>query len=270
MKKDSKLHVLPPEPQPSWSNTLEEHPFIQWASENGKMLLYGLLALFLFLIFFYRLIGGGSSANQADFVNAERDYLTFASSKEEPASQTSSLESLNKILSAHPELHPKYDGLIAETLLVRGKAKDAQSYAMAAINRTEDENQPFYTQYAQNTLTIANERYEEALKAATTMKQEMEQKGLELQSNPEKIPFGTLLYALNLLRIGMLQQQLNLKTEELATWQEWKTIVNKSREGSTPLYLDGQLFLTLDRLLAEGNASFSTYIQTREKLLKKV
>lgn len=269
MKKNSKLEMLTTETPPTWSDTLEEHPLIHWLTANGKTLLYILLGLILFVILAYRFMLSSPSASEAEFIQAEKNFLIFANPEtKDSVAQTDSLKALNSTLSAHPELHAKYDGLIAETLLTRGDLSKAQEYALPAIKRTSKENDPFYTVYAKNTLLVEEQKYPEALEASRTLKEQMIKQGEDLESTPEKIPYGTLLYALNLLRIGMLQQQLQLKTDELVTWEEWKDLTRKSRNGTLPTYLDGQIFLSFDRLLAEGDATFTDYIDTREKLLK--
>ncbi len=268
MKKTQKHDVLPPEDQNSWSNALEEHPLIHWLTDNGKVLLYILAGLILFLILIFRFALSKDVASEADFIHAEKEYRLFSAPVKEGEDltlQTSALKNLNKILTAHPELHPKYDGPIAEILLIRGESALAMDYAKPAIDRTKSENEPFYTGYAQTTLKIANGNYGQALKDAMAMKEQMIKEGEELKETPEKLPFSTLLYSLNLLRIGMLQQQLALRTDELKTWQEWKDLLKKSREGSLPAYLNGPLFMSFDNLLSEGNTSFTDYIEAREK-----
>lgn len=268
MKKNPKLEVLPPTNHPSWMETLEEQPLVQWAVANGKTLLYILVGLILLSILFFRLIMSSSSASKADFINAEREYVIFAApaqTESDPTLQMNALKSLSNTMDAHPELHAKYDGRIAETLLIRGQNVQAINYATSAIKRTSQENAPFYTAYAQTTVTIANNQYEQALNESNLLKDQMQKQGQELQMTPEKMEFSTLLYALNLLRIGMLQQKLALSADEGKTWQEWKGLVSKSQTGALPRYLDGQLFLLFDRLLSEGDASFANYIDFRMK-----
>lgn len=271
MKKTQKLESLPPTERYSWADALEEHPLIQWMVANGKVLLYALVGLILLTILILRFIMGGNAASEADFIQAEKEYLLIISPPkdgDDPSAQANALNNLNQIMAAHPELYAKYDGPLAEILLIQGENAQASDYALRAIQRTAQENDPFYTGFAGTTLVIADGKYEEALKEANLLKSQMIQQGVDLQNTPEKMQFTTLLYSLNLLRIGMLQQQLALNTEELATWQEWKGLIEKSREGSQPYYLDGPLFISFDNLLKEGNSTFANYIEAREKILK--
>lgn len=272
MKKNSKLEVLPSDDQNSWSSRLEDHAFPQWIASNGKGLLYILLGLILMIMIGYKLMNNFSNISEADFTNAEKSYLQFENSIKEGNDalvRSTALDKLTDIIAAHPELHAKYDGLIAENLLISGEYAKANDFASLAIHRTDDENNPFYSSYAKTTLIIANKQYDQALKDTLALKEQMDTDGQAHISNPEKASFGTLLYALNLLRIGMLQQQLALKDQELKTWQEWKQLLRKSQDQTLPKYLDGQLFIGFDSLLSEGGASFANYIESRLNYLKK-
>ncbi len=271
VKKTQKLEMLPSnEPQPSWSDSLEENPLIQWIIANGKILLYILFGLILLGILISRFMIGSPATNEADFINAEKEYLLFktpTNEESDPQIQASALKNFEKILAAHPELHAKYDGSLAEILLIRGEPTQASDFATSAMQRTAKENDPFYTPFAQTTLAIANGQYEQALNQSKTLKEQMIKVGQELQDTPEKIPFSTLLYSLNLLRIGMLEQQLARHEDERNTWQEWRDLSRRSQEGGLPKYLDGPLFSSFENLLSEGNVTFINYIETREKVL---
>lgn len=270
MKKTQKLDMLPPGEPSSWLDSLEENPFIHWVVDHGKSLLYLFVGLIFLTILIFRFFQSGQVSSETDFINGEKEFQLFAAPLEgnDPAIQANALKNLEKILSVHPELHAKYDGSIAEILLTREENSKAIEFATPAIKRTSEENDPFYSGYAKASLLIADNKYDEALKAAKSLKDQMTQQGEEYQDTPEKFQFGTLLYALNLLRIGMLQQKLALHQEELKSWQEWKNLLHKSREGSQPKYIDGQMFITLESLLSEGEVSFTNYIEAREKILK--
>ncbi|BBI17429.1 hypothetical protein [Neochlamydia sp. S13] len=271
MKKNLNRPSLSSDTPLSWSDALLAHPFTQWASDNGKILLYSFLGLIILVFILFQFIWRHHAVSEADFVRAEKEFSLFTSSKDisDPAAEVEALKNLHAIMAAHPELYPKYEGLIAETLLLRGKNEEASLYATSAIKRTAYENDPFYTSYAQATLLLANEKYEEGLKAALNLRNRMLEQAQAFKDTPEKLQYGTFLYALNLLRIAMLQQQLSLFTDELATWKEWEELTLKSHEGTLPFYLKGQLFLSFNNLLSEGKASLADYIEARKKLITK-
>ena len=64
-----------------------------------------------------------------------------------------------------------------------------------------------------------------------------------------------LLFASNLLRVGVLQGQLGLKADESATWQEWKEYANN------PLYSIG--FERVVNIFRDGKVSLNEYIESR-------
>ncbi|MBS4167155.1 Uncharacterized protein NEOC65_002261 [Neochlamydia sp. AcF65] len=271
MKKNLKRELLSSDTSLSWSDALLAHPLTQWTLGNGKILLYSFLGLIILGFILFQFIWRHHAASEADFIRAEKKFSLFISSQEssDPAAEVEALRNLHAIMAAHPELYPKYEGLIAETLLLRGKNEEASLYATSAIKRTAYENDPFYTSYAQTTLLLAREEYEEGLKAALHLRNSMLEQGEAFKDKPEKLQYGTFLYAFNLLRIAMLQQQLSLFPDELATWKEWEELTIKSREGTLPFYLKDQLFLSFNNLLSEGKASLADYIEARKKLITK-
>lgn len=267
MKKNPKLQVLP-ETDSNWSDQIADHPLILWIANNGKILLYSLLGLVLLTTLGYRLLSSGKAASEANYIQADKDYIEFANPQTVPEKKEQAYERLINTISYYPDLHAKYDGLLAQALLIQNQPEKALLYANSALKRTSEANDPFYSSYASATILVAENKKEEALKKAQTLKEQMIAQGTERSNNPEQIQFGTLLYAMNLLRIGMLQQDLSLNNEELATWQEWKELARKSQESSLPPYLDGNLFLSFEQVLGEGQSTFANYIDARENALK--
>ncbi len=230
------------------ADILGENPWIQWISENGRNLL--ILFLILISLFFvvFQISSNRTTKSELNFINAENDYQRFIA-ETNPAKAQEILTKLNSILTAYPELKPKYDGLIAEKLIIEGNLLPNLEMATSAIERTKSENAPFYTDYSETTLLIAQKKYEEALKKSLALNEALI---LNLKSEPE-----TLLMPFNLLRIGTLQQLLGLQAEELKTWNEWN------------LKGDNQSFKNLVNQFNIEKVSLTNYIETREKFLKK-
>ena len=264
MKKNSKLEILP-DNENSWTHSIENHPWILTAAENGKTILYTLLVIVLTATLAYRFFSASQKDDEAQFRLAENNFTKL---KESSEGSQDVLKELYQVMDKHPELQAKYQGPIAQYLLTQGDFETASKLANLAINRTYAENDPFYTSYAKNTLLIADHKYDLALNHAKELQKNMQAQGNEFLNNPEKVSFGTLIYALNLFRIGMLSSELGLKDEELKTWNEWKTLSGQSREGKLPVYFDSMQFIALENLLSEGDSSFSNYIESREKVLK--
>lgn len=242
------------------ASKLEEQPVVQWFAENGKSLLYALGILILFFILGYKLATSGGSQSEADYLHAQSEFARFQDSDQREV-QEESYQRLVTLMDRHPELHAKYDGLLAQTLLNRSQTAEAQKFATAALERTKTENDPYYTDFAQTTVLIGEEKYSEALQRAQALQQKM----LPLVSQEKN--YGGLLYANNLVRIGMLQQQLGDKKGELQTWQEWKKLAGLSKE-SSGAQIDPLSFLAINDLYSEGKISLVEYIDFRMKTLK--
>lgn len=228
-----------------------ENNLVHWISENGKTILILFLAVVTLFFVAYRLSSGYIVKSELNYINAENEFQRFIAEKNGPSMQES-LNKLNAMLLAHPELHAKYDGLIAEKLLATANTEESLPFANAAINRTLSENSPFYSDYSTTTLLIAEQKYEEALKNSLNLK--------ELLSKNNDASNG-LLFAFNFLRIGILQQQLGLEKDELATWNEWKTATNSK--------VNKESFEKLTNHFNIEKLSLTNYIETREKLLRK-
>lgn len=253
MKKQTNV-PSPPAPTPSLADHLEEHPYIQWFSKNGQAILYLLLGAVILFVLLYRFFGG-SEKSQQDFYEAESSLLTL---QQNPEDTQNALDRLQKILKAHPELHAKYDGLIAQALLNKGDVQEAKPFASLAIERTKAENSPYYTDFALTTLLIAEQKYDEALLQAKALLQKM-------QAQEEKQNDNSVLFAYNLLRIGMLQQQLGAMEDAQQTWKEWIGLAEQSSNRiSSGINSNG--FYQLNRAFTEGKLSLFNYMTAQENL----
>lgn len=252
------------------SNPWDESPFIQWISHYGRYLLLAVIGLITLLLVIYRMSSGGSGNAERDYLTADNAFNLFVlppSAGSDPAASKDALEQLKSLMGRYPELHAKYDGLIAQTLIYRGEIEEAAQFAALALNRTAAENSPFYAEYSQNTLLIGSKNYSDALKHSQSLRQKM----LDALNQPQQskqTAFGDTLFAFNLLRIGILQQQLGLKKEELQTWQEWKHYLNQTPGAVTSGAISSSAFQRQIEQFTENRISLLNYIEAREKLLK--
>lgn len=218
----------------------EEHPAIQWLYQNGKLIswiLVGIVA-FIFLLFKWGNIGSGGSG--LDYLNAEKSFEQLQKGDLE------ALKDLEAILNKHPELHAKYDGLLAQLLLSRGLLEQSQNYANNGFKRTYEANAPFYSTYSENSILIAQGQYQEALTRSELLSQ-------KLQNDS-----GTdLLQAMNLLRIASLQAILNLPAEK-ASLENW---INKYGNNQT-------ITNQIQQHFNEGTITLIEYIQARIQALQ--
>lgn len=200
-----KQRSLPKTPSISLEEAWIDHPAVQWAIANGKQIAYWALIAMLLLFTAYRYLASAAVQSEQEFITAESSMQTLASGND----TQESLQKLQTILKKHPELHAKYDGAIAQALLSAQNPTEAAPYAERTLQRTQGETPAPYLDYASTTLLIANGKYDEALKAAQSLK-----------SNTE---YPTL-YAFNLLRIAFLNRELKNAQAEKTAWAEVKEL----------------------------------------------
>lgn len=229
-------------------DVLEENQTFQWITENGKTVFAAFLGILVISIAVYKMAFAGAEKSEYAFINAENDYQLYIAK-----GQPENLQKLNTLMTAHPELHAKYDALIAQNFISQDKTDQALPYATPSIKRTETENSPFYSAYSQGSLLIGEKNYKEALSQALSLKQLMEK---DANGN-----YGDILYGLNLIRIGMLQKELGLFQDEAVLWQEWKQYASLNK--------DSPKFNYLMNYFQEGKISLINYIEAREKLIEK-
>lgn len=193
-------------------SSLEDHPIFAWLEKNSRTVLLAVIGLALLLGLWYR-----SAANKHSA--AEQDYFHAANAIEalkNPSKSASALAEIQEILARRPELHAKYDGIIAQALLLDNNLNLAHTYATSNFDRISKEASPLYLAYAKNSLTIGEGKTQDALLNAQNLKSEMDQIGKEVGQQQ----FGADLYIFNLIRIAMLQHTLNDKAAEARSWEE--------------------------------------------------
>lgn len=216
---------------------LNENPSILWLSNNGQWLAYALIGLFIILFLVYRFTINTSVDQQNIYWKTETNYQTLANPEKTIGQKKEALQQLHSELEIDPSLQPKFDGLIAQNLFQNSLAQDAIPYAERAIKRTQTENSPYFSSYAQNSILITKNQYEEALKNAIQLKTDLQGKKLDI------------LYLLNLVRIASLQQHLKLPEEK----QSWNEIIQLEKNHSVNL-LDS---------IKEGSVTLRKYLETR-------
>lgn len=257
MKKE---HPLPAEPHYGLSDQFADSSAVQWISQNGKQLFYLLLAL-VACAFLYAKFANRSGGSAADYTAAETAYNKFIQEKD-PQARDQALDQLSALLKKYPELLPKYEGGLAQTLLLRGNLTLAAAYAQGIIKRTEVDHLELFNQYSKTSLLIGAEKWDDALKQAQELKAQLEKTPT---SNIDGREFAQTLYLFNLIRIAMLQQTLKQTGEEMKTWQAFKEApVSKT----APYPVDSDIYEQVVSQLGEGEANLLSYIDSR--LLLKV
>lgn len=233
--------------QPSFEENLsllDENPTIHWIIQHRLHILLTLLGVVLAIILLFRVVTGEESQSESHYLNADKEFRLFMRPGISQEASAESLTKLKVILKQHPELHAKYDGLIAQTLINQGNIQEASEFAGLAIARTATENNPYYSEYAKTTLLIGQKNYKEALQQAEQLQQAL--------LKAEVVP-GETLIAFNLLRVGMLQQQLGDKEAEANTWKQWHELSQNIKQAVDHLQI--------------GTITLLDYIQEREAIL---
>lgn len=269
MKKNNHSESTPTLDKLDFIGNIEDHPLLQWISQHGQTLLYTIIGLFSLLFIIYYLSSSHSSKADQDYTAAYQDFLAFQRGKGDIAAQKLSLQKLEDVLKRQPTLHAKYDGLIAQTLLTRSDVGDAMPFAMATLERVSKDDLPFYNDFASTTLLIAQGKTADALERSKNLKQKLLDNANAAIQDPAKKSFGDTLFAFNLLRIAMLQQQAGLAQDELKTWQEWKGYTAFTRMPGTSQAIDSKAFFAVANVFEEGQVTLASYIESREKQLAK-
>lgn len=189
-----------------------DHPAIQWTILNGRQLAYAALALLLLLIIGYRLLSSQSSQAERDYIQA----ITNLSLLNTPEKREAALVDLQQIVTRHPELQAKYDGIIGQELLIDNRIDEAKIYIDRTFQRVENETPANFIAYAKNSLLVTQGDFTQALQNAYALKGKMLN---EAKVAPSQ---DALLYVFNTIRIALIEKELKHTDGEQAAWTELK------------------------------------------------
>jgi hypothetical protein len=224
---------------------LAEHPAVEWLFKNKQTILYAIAALFIAIIFLFRFVSARTLSAEGDYFQAQND-MTQLQTNSLQASEVD-LSRLEAILKRHPELQAKYDGLIAQSLLIDQEVQKAVPFAERTFQRLKNDPVGFYENYANTSLLIGEGQYEQAISQAQQLKGQMDQATEQA---------GSTLYVFNLIRIAMLHQQLNQVDQERLAWEALQNY-----QGN----LDA--VVATEKLFQTDSQSLSHYTDTRRKAL---
>lgn len=160
-------------------------------------------------------------------------------------------QKLEKMIAKHPELHAKYDALIAEKCLLWNEAKHARNYLSSALKRIESDAS-YYPQFAKTTLLIAEGDLKQALEDAHDLYDEMT--GDESLFTSVTSRWEGFLHAFNLVRIGMLEKEVGTSKGEVDAWSELISLKDK----------DPEAFSMVQYHFRKNNLTLFDYIQYRQ------
>jgi len=231
----------------------------EWFSSHLSIVITGALSIVLLLVGVSRFLGWFQGNAQVDFVAADLAYQNWKGNPD-------TLAKLEKLIGKHPELHAKYDGVIAQKLLSTSEHGLASSYASANLSRIEGFS-PYYTEFARGSIMIAKGSLKEALASAKTLRNSMEGDTAFWAKKSSVVGHGSLLYGYNLLRIAMLEGAAGSPDGELAAWHELKA--NAGWLGNKPdsKTYDPEAYLLIQKNFQKQNTSLLDFIHHREEVL---
>lgn len=226
-RRDANVQVLN---KLSFLETIDDHPAYEWFKEHGQKLAYVILGLFLLLFIIYLWSHKSSAKTNVDYYQS---YQIFDQFQKDPSADN--LQAVEELLQRNPDLHSKYDGVIAQIIINHGSADKAMPFAEETLKRVSKDNLPLYNEFAAISLLSANGNDAEALNRAIALQPKLNAKEMEL------------LAAYNLLRQAMLQQKVGSPQEELASWRAWVEFANshpQSAASMNALFTESQLTLS--------------------------
>lgn len=218
----------------------DHSPIMDWIVANRKNILYGIGALIVLFLAAFRILSIKMADAETDYLNAQTAFTNI----EENQDRQENVARLQTILNSHPDLRPKYDADVAQTLLIAEDPSAAAPFAAPLFQRTADQGVDDYRDYGKTSLQIASGQYEAALTEAQSLK-------TKLASTPAKNP---ILFGFNLIRIATLEQTLGHKEKELKAWEEVQKFAG---------------FSEISPLFADGRTNLQAYIDNRKAALKK-
>ncbi len=208
---------------------MDKDKILDFFTRHLSKFLLGVALLGLLGFFLEKRFNSHKIHSKQDYLIVRQIYESFR--KGEPLA-IESLETAEKIIHRHPELHAKYDPLMAYSLLQQEKIAQALPYASSILQRVQ--HYPYHD-YALGTLLITQENYPEAYAQAERLEKTL--------SEGEKYP---TLRALNLLRLVFLADELS--NQELKA-EYWTTLQKHAA------------FSEIESLFQKGNLSLKDFVE---------
>jgi len=201
---------------PTIEETLVQHPYFHYLSKHAKTIGYAAILITALLFLIYRFSASRSDEQKLDYMRAYREFRIVegngGTDSQNTENQQQALNNLSAILERRPSLQAKYDGQLAQRLLILDMPDDALPFAKRVMTRTNGEL-PLFHRFSQTSLQIAQGKVEEALEQAKALRDVM------LESEETKA-FSNTLFAFNLIRIASLEQKIGSPQAERVAWEE--------------------------------------------------
>jgi tetratricopeptide (TPR) repeat protein len=255
MNKSKPHHPETHEPT-DWAESIQNHPAFEWLMSNLQYIPYLFIALLALIALGYKLTAGSAAKAENNYQLAQEYFAQIQRNVGESSGMQKQLEALNElkqITNAYPELHSRYDGMIAQMLLTQGKFTQAEPYAERTLSRTSSDQDANYREFSLITLLVADGKHSEALQKSLTLKETLQSESSE-----------HLLLPYTLIRIAMLYQGMGESELEILAWDEWNDYA-KNTLASKP---GNEQLNEISTLFTEGDFSLDRFVAERKKRLK--
>lgn len=206
---------------------MEENKFLHFIRQHWSKLLLSVLTLACLLVWGERFFTSNRSQNRDDFFVANKIFEKLQKGEILPVE---TVETVEKILARHPELHTKFDAPLALAFLSQHNAAKGLVYAHAALDKVGGYLPAYYQTFAQTGFCIVEEQFLPAFEEASTLCHQLENR-----------PEYEVLHAMNLLRLLFLAEKLNLADAKQEAWGKLKLL--PVHESLKPLFHEGSLSL---------------------------
>lgn len=196
-----------------------------------------------------------------DYLIAEKTFNAWSGDRNDQ------LVKLQKILKQHPELHAKYDGRIAQKLLLNSQQGLALSFSKATQKRIGQVS-PYYTLFSNGSLLIGEKKFDEALSQSKNLKAMLDQDDSFWKTKSATVKHGAVLYGYNLLRIAFLEQMIGNSAGEQAAWNEFKKAAGWIESESASNRMDPESLSHICQNFQKNDVSLKDFIEYRETVLK--
>lgn len=214
---------------------MEENKLFNWLRKHLSKLTMALICLAALGVFLDKNLSSKKS-------NAKKDFIAIHTLFDRVlAGELLSLEGIETaetILANHPELHPKYDSLLALCLFQQENSAKGIFYSDAALQRIEKLSSSPYNTFGKVSLLIAKKNYSEALAQSD-----------QLEEFVKEQPSLETLRAFNLLRLAFLAKELHQLPLSKQAW---------SRLQALPT------FPLISSLFEEGTFTLADYFKGKE------
>lgn len=210
---------------------MEENKFLYLFSRHWSKLLLAILALACLGVWGERFFKSKNSQVKNDFLIANKMYEKLQKGERLPVE---SMDMIEKILKKHPELHTKFDPVLAATFFSEHNAVKGLLYAHATLEKVGNYLSSYYQTFANTSFSIIEGHYTGAFEEASSLSHQLENR-----------PEYEALYAMNLLRLVFLADKLSLLESKQEAWEKLKSL---------PFHE------TLKTLFEEGSLTLEDYI----------